>query len=399
MSWFQEMAVRAAAQDNPKLMPTPEACELFMGFPKGWTDLGSGGAEAGAYVKILRGVQGIPDCKQRLKAMGKAVVPLIPMFLGWFIQHHESQAAAMRDSSMLSGGTFPACVISNAGIQEFKEVGMNDDSPASGVGHSQSSECSMQAGTEGEAPALVSASRETLEGDSVPQPSNAALNNPDPTGMSAGVDSKSTEPQGNKNWGIDVIADAVAYLRSYLSFPDDRYFLPLALFAALEHCWDECFDEVPYLSVGAAVKSAGKTRVLELLSFLAGEERAVLVDGSITEAALYTEIAEGKTILIDESERLRTPRSPLRPILNGGLPPWPVRVPEGWRPQREVLHLLPEGLQPSRGCLRLAPGPLPARADAEDDGRQPQGVLPCRRPAGGERHLRAAARGPLRTGR
>ena len=318
MSWFQEMAVRAAAQDNPKLMPTPEACELFMGFPKGWTDLGSGGAEAGAYVKILRGVQGIPDCKQRLKAMGKAVVPLIPMFLGWFIQHHESQAAAMRDSSMLSGGTFPACVISNAGIQEFKEVGMNDDSPASGVGHSQSSECSMQAGTEGEAPALVSASRETLEGDSVPQPSNAALNNPDPTGMSAGVDSKSTEPQGNKNWGIDVIADAVAYLRSYLSFPDDRYFLPLALFAALEHCWDECFDEVPYLSVGAAVKSAGKTRVLELLTFLAGEERAILMDGSITEAALYTEIAQGKTILIDESERLRTPRSPLRPILNGG---------------------------------------------------------------------------------
>jgi hypothetical protein len=69
-----------------------------------------------------------------------------------------------------------------------------------------------------------------------------------------------------------VIAEAEAYLRSHLSFPDGRYFLPLALFAALEHCWDECFDEVPYLSVGATVKSAGKTRVLELLSFLAGEE-------------------------------------------------------------------------------------------------------------------------------
>jgi hypothetical protein len=73
-----------------------------------------------------------------------------------------------------------------------------------------------------------------------------------------------------------------------------------------------------YLSVGAAVKSAGKTRVLELLSFLAGEERAILVDGSITEAALYTEIGEGKTILVDESERLRNPNSRSRPILNGG---------------------------------------------------------------------------------
>lgn len=108
------------------------------------------------------------------------------------------------------------------------------------------------------------------------------------------------------------------YLRSYLSFPDDRYFLPLSLFAVLEHCWDECFDEVPYLSVGAMVKSAGKTRVLELLSFLAGEEKAILVDGSVTVAALYTEIEEKKVILIDESERLQNPHSLFRPILNGG---------------------------------------------------------------------------------
>lgn len=109
-----------------------------------------------------------------------------------------------------------------------------------------------------------------------------------------------------------------AYLRSYLSFPDDRYFLPLSLFAILEHCWDECFDEVPYLSVSAMVKSAGKTRVLELLSFLAGEEKAILVDGSVTVAALYTEIEEKKVILIDESERLQNPHSQFRPILNGG---------------------------------------------------------------------------------
>jgi len=42
------------------------------------------------------------------------------------------------------------------------------------------------------------------------------------------------------------------------------------------------------------------------------------VDGSITEAALYTEIEEGKTILIDECERLHNPGSSFRPILNGG---------------------------------------------------------------------------------
>ena len=109
-----------------------------------------------------------------------------------------------------------------------------------------------------------------------------------------------------------------ALLRSYLSFPDDRYYLPLALFAILQHCWDECFDEVPYLSVSAMVKSAGKTRVLELLSFLAGEEKAILVDGSVTVAALYTEIEDKKVILIDESERLQNLNSPFRSILNGG---------------------------------------------------------------------------------
>jgi hypothetical protein len=109
-----------------------------------------------------------------------------------------------------------------------------------------------------------------------------------------------------------------AYLRSYLSFPDDRYYLPLVLFAVLEHCWYECFDEVPYLSVAASVKGAGKTRVLELLQILAGDGKAVLLDGSVTLAALYTETDEKKVVLIDESERLQNPHSTFRPILNGG---------------------------------------------------------------------------------
>lgn len=115
-----------------------------------------------------------------------------------------------------------------------------------------------------------------------------------------------------------LLAKIESYLRSYLSFSDDRYFLPLALFAVLEHCWEECFDEVPYLSVSAMVKGAGKTRVLELLQFLAGDSKAVLLDGSVTLAALYTETDEKKVVLIDESERLQNPHSPFRPILNGG---------------------------------------------------------------------------------
>jgi hypothetical protein len=40
MNWAQEMLVRTVIQKNPKLLPTPEASEQFMGFPIGHTDLG-----------------------------------------------------------------------------------------------------------------------------------------------------------------------------------------------------------------------------------------------------------------------------------------------------------------------------------------------------------------------
>ena len=110
-----------------------------------------------------------------------------------------------------------------------------------------------------------------------------------------------------------------AYLRSYLSFPNDQPFLPLTLFALLEHCWDVCFDEGPYLLISAATQGSGKTRVLELLLFLAGAEKAILLDGDITRAALYTEIETmARVILIDEAEKLQSPSSPFRPILNSG---------------------------------------------------------------------------------
>jgi len=110
-----------------------------------------------------------------------------------------------------------------------------------------------------------------------------------------------------------------AYLRSYLSFPNDQPFLPLALFVLLEHCWDVCFDEVPYLLISAATQGSGKTRVLELLLFLAGAAKAILLDGDITRAALYTEIETmARVILIDEAEKLQSPSSPFRPILNSG---------------------------------------------------------------------------------
>jgi protein gp37 len=115
------------------------------------------------------------------------------------------------------------------------------------------------------------------------------------------------------------LAKVEAYLREYLRFPDEKAFLPLALFAVLMHCWHDCFDEVPYLLISAATRESGKTRVLELLQFLAGESRAAYMAGDITRAAIYTEIAtRRRTLLIDETEGLQSSGSVFRPILNGG---------------------------------------------------------------------------------
>jgi site-specific DNA-cytosine methylase len=93
MSWAQEMAARAVRQRNPRLEPTPEACEEMMGYPTSYTDLGHKALEAVAYARILRGIYEIPNWKKRLEALGNAVVPQIPMLFGCFIQQFESQFA------------------------------------------------------------------------------------------------------------------------------------------------------------------------------------------------------------------------------------------------------------------------------------------------------------------
>jgi hypothetical protein len=114
-----------------------------------------------------------------------------------------------------------------------------------------------------------------------------------------------------------MINEIETYLRSYLSFSDNRYHLPLSLFALLEHCWEECFDEVPYLSITSVVPGTAKTRVAEILKSLAPEGKATL-ESAITLAALYTEIEERKTVMLDEAEFLYNPRTEFRPVVNGG---------------------------------------------------------------------------------
>jgi len=67
-----------------------------------------------------------------------------------------------------------------------------------------------------------------------------------------------------------------AYFRNFLSFQSDRAILPLALFTVLMFCWQPCFETVPYVLVRADTPSSGKTNLLYLLKYLAGERRAKL---------------------------------------------------------------------------------------------------------------------------
>jgi DNA (cytosine-5)-methyltransferase 1 len=118
-SWPQEMLVRAVTQRNPRLVPTPESCEDFMGFPRGWTCLAEeatalpeelaaewdGEPDAGLYARIVRGVRRIPGWPERVRALGNAVVAQVPMLIGACIQRYESRSPmAAHALTAVSGG-------------------------------------------------------------------------------------------------------------------------------------------------------------------------------------------------------------------------------------------------------------------------------------------------------
>lgn len=89
--------------------------------------------------------------------------------------------------------------------------------------------------------------------------------------------------------------------------------LPLALWAAGTHVY-EIFDAFRYLTITAATKRAGKTRLLELLSFVAARSHYT---AEITPAALFAVVENEKpTLMIDEAERFATSQKDFRSIIN-----------------------------------------------------------------------------------
>ncbi|PSH02788.1 MAG: hypothetical protein CXZ00_15675 [Acidobacteria bacterium] len=112
-----------------------------------------------------------------------------------------------------------------------------------------------------------------------------------------------------------IIDQVQRYLNAYVSFADSVYAFVIALWLAATHCW-LTFDAFPYLVVTSGTKRSGKTRLLELQSFVAANARSV---AHVSPAAMFHIIqSERPTLLVDEAEAFSSPNSEFRPLLNTG---------------------------------------------------------------------------------
>lgn len=128
-----------------------------------------------------------------------------------------------------------------------------------------------------------------------------------------GVTTSST-PEGTPT-GCALVAEVESYIRSYVTLAETSYALVIALWAVATFIWT-VFDAFPYLVVTSATKRSGKTRLLELISFVASNSRLFT---DISPAALYRTIdLEKPTLLLDEAEMFSSAKSEYRSLLNTG---------------------------------------------------------------------------------
>jgi phage N-6-adenine-methyltransferase len=112
-----------------------------------------------------------------------------------------------------------------------------------------------------------------------------------------------------------LIEETEKYLRRYVSFVDSSNAFALALWTVGTHIY-EAFDAYGYLAIIAATKRAGKTRLMEILSFLAARSHH---SADITPAALFALVENEKpTLMVDEAERFAASQKDFRAIINSG---------------------------------------------------------------------------------
>jgi hypothetical protein len=118
--------------------------------------------------------------------------------------------------------------------------------------------------------------------------------------------------------GAELLERLVWFIRRYVALSEDQALL-IALWIVHTHALDAA-DTTPYLNVKSAEKRSGKTRLLEVLSFLAAGS---WLTGRVTAAVLVRKVAaEAPTLLLDESDAAfkgdREYAETLRGVLNAG---------------------------------------------------------------------------------
>lgn len=113
-----------------------------------------------------------------------------------------------------------------------------------------------------------------------------------------------------------LVRDGEAYLNRYVTFPNPGYAFVGVLWAAATYLWPH-FDAFPYLHITASTKRAGKSRFMELVSFMSSNPRVI---AGMTPATVFHLIRdESPSLFMDEAESLNSEATGMmRSILNVG---------------------------------------------------------------------------------
>ncbi len=113
----------------------------------------------------------------------------------------------------------------------------------------------------------------------------------------------------------NIVTHIERYLQKYIAYPEPYYAFVLTLWSIATHCF-MAFDSFPYLVITGSTKRSGKSRCMEMLSFVAHEG---YLRPDPTPSALYRKIdADSPTVFMDEAEVLNSESHPLRVLLNTG---------------------------------------------------------------------------------
>lgn len=119
-----------------------------------------------------------------------------------------------------------------------------------------------------------------------------------------------TKPKPQPN----VIEEVENYLNSFVVFTNPLHPLALSLFAALTHCWEDCFTTVPFVVITGIGDTLGKSVLMETLSQVCWEP---YLAANPTLAAIYRVINDRRpTLFLDETENLGRTNAGFRELIN-----------------------------------------------------------------------------------